>query len=818
VPRFAVRRDRLVAQLDLAVQRRATVVVAPPGYGKTVAVAQWARAHPRARVRWLTLRPEHDEAPRLAVDLCAALGTPSPDPSVVAALSRLGGGPGPAGSMILAAVRAELEGAPPTTVVLDDFHRLTAPEVVGELCDLIEHLPRWIHLVLVTRVDPPLRYHRLRLDDELVEVRQHDLAFRRGEAAELLHRLTGRDLADADVDALVARTEGWVTGLQLAGVSLRGRCNPGRFVATVSADDRHVADYLTEEVLRQQPEDVRRFLLSTSVLDRMCGALCDAVTGESGGQAMLEELDRRSLFITSLDPGRQWFRYHALFRTLLRYHLHDEDPAGERRLLERAAAWHLARGELEAGVDHLAGAGAWNDVLDVASAYGGELMARGRPATVARWVARVPVAVRERRNEAALLHAAASLMAGDTRGVDRVLTDAGGSRARSANRAIASLLRAHSAAHQGATARAICLAEEALREVADLDDAEIPNLLGLLGSRRDVEAAAQLARGVASLHRGDAAACRAALDLAVDRGRGVWQVNALGCLAVLEAWSGRLVAADELGARALSVAGDLGVDRQPLAAEAYLALAIAARHRDELGRAAALLDQAAGRVVRAGHPVLATLILSEQALVAGGSGRPADGLAAFGRDRCTPIADARAADGLAAFGRDRCTPIADARAADGRRRAAEARLRLAMGDDDGAEQVLGAGPDDRIDVAAARMRLAMERGDTAACRTLAGRWPSDPEPRASLERDLWVAVVDHGDGREAVARERFASVVCQAAHEGNLGLFRSAGRHVLGPPGRCTARRPARSCARSSAASPRSPVPDRGARACSSSR
>jgi hypothetical protein len=357
---------------------------------------------------------------------------------------------------------------------------------------------------------------------------------------------------------------------------------------------------------------------------------------------------------------------------------------------------------------------------------------------------------------------------------------------------------AHSAAHQGATARAICLAEEALREVADLDDAEIPNLLGLLGSRRDVEAAAQLARGVASLHRGDAAACRAALDLAVDRGRGVWQVNALGCLAVLEAWSGRLVAADELGARALSVAGDLGVDRQPLAAEAYLALAIAARHRDELGRAAALLDQAAGRVVRAGHPVLATLILSEQALVAGGSGRPADGLAAFGRDRCTPIADARAADG--------------------RRRAAEARLRLAMGDDDGAEQVLGAGPDDRIDVAAARMRLAMERGDTAACRTLAGRWPSDPEPRASLERDLWVAVVDHGDGREAVARERFASVVCQAAHEGNLGLFRSAGRHVLGPPGRCTARRPARSCARSSAASPRSPVPDRGARACSSSR
>src|SRR5690606_32857623 len=125
---------------------------------------------------------------------------------------------------------------------------------------------------------------------------------------------------------------GWATGLQLAAVSLRDRRDPGRFVASVSADDRHVADYLTEEVLRRQPEDVRRFLLSTSVLDRMCGALCDAVTGETGGQAMLEELDRRSLFLTPLDPGRQWFRYHPLFRALLRSHLRDEDAARERRL------------------------------------------------------------------------------------------------------------------------------------------------------------------------------------------------------------------------------------------------------------------------------------------------------------------------------------------------------------------------------------------------------------------------------------------------------------------------------------------------------
>jgi LuxR family maltose regulon positive regulatory protein len=761
VPGFVVRRDRLIAQLDVAVQRRVTVVVAPPGYGKTVAVAQWARAHPRARVRSLTLRSEHDDGSRLAADLCAVLGAASPDAADASALSWMDRGRRDAGPMILAAVRAKLERVAPTTLVLDDFHRLAAPEVVRELCDLIGHLPRWIHAVVVTRVDPPLCYHRLRVDDELVEVRQDDLAFRWGEAAELLRRLTGRALADADVDALVARTEGWATGLQLAGVSLRGRCDPGRFVATISADDRLLADYLTEEVLRQQPEGVRRFLLSTCVLDRMCGTLCDAVTGEAGGQAMLEELDRRSLFITPLDPGREWFRYHPLFQAMLRYHLRDEDPTRERRLLARAAAWHLARGELDAGVDHLADAGAWDDLLDVASAYGCEMLARGRPATVARWVERVPAAVRKGNTAATLLHAAASLIAGDTRSVDRDLADVGGSGDQTAPGAISSLLRAHSAAHGGATNRAARLAEQALHEVAALDDAKIPNVLGLLGSRRDIEAAAQLARGVALLHEGDFATSRVALELTIDRGHVVWQVNALGSLALLEAWSGRLGAAEELATRALSFAGELGVDQQPLAAEAYLALAIVARHRDELGGAAGLLDQAAGRADPGGHPVLATLVLGEQALVALQSGRPADGLAALRRASRTASSQAPGADG--------------------RRRAAEARLRLAIDDTGGAEQVLGQGPDDRIDVASARMRLAIERGDAAACRVLAAQWPSEPEPRASLERDLWVAVLDHLESHEAAALDGLASVVRRAEPEWNLGLFRSAGRHVLGP-------------------------------------
>lgn len=764
VPAYAVRRHRLDSLLDVAVQRRVTVVVAPPGYGKTVLVSQWAAAHRRRRVRWLALGPEHDDGARLARDLRRALGTQAPAAGA-AAVPAGHGDDGRAGPGILAGVRADLRSAPPTVLVLDDVHRLSDRAVFDDLARLLEHLPRWMHVALLSRVDPPLHLHlhRLRLADELVELRQDDLAFRPGEAAELLRRLAHRELTGAQVDALVARTEGWAVGLHLAAVSLRDQDDVGRFVARFAEDDRNVADYLTEQVLDQQPDEVRRFMLATSVLERMSGPLCDAVTGGTGGQAMLDELDRRSLFVSPLDPRREWFRYHQLVRSLLQHHLSADDPTRARVLLQRAATWHLERDDLDAGVDYLVAAGAWDAVLDAASTFGGGLLARGRPAAVVRWIERVPPAARQGDVRATLLHAAASIMAGDARAVGEVLERVAADGAVSAaERVLAELLWARSALHQGAAAHAMAAAVRVRREVGSVDEVDLPKLPGLLGTREDVRAAAQLTLGTALLLQGDVAAARAALGAVLDRGSAVWQVQALGALALGEAWAGRLSSAEQLGARALSSAEQLGLGPRMLVADAHLALAVVARQRDDLVWAGTLLDEITDVNVGGRQPVVEALVATERALLALVAGCPADGLAVLGR-------------------RGPGAARSDPPAVDARRRAVEARLRSMVGDVEGAQRTLDAGPRAGLDIPVEAVRVAIERGDLAGARALVGEWPDEPAPRAGLEREIWLAVLDHLDGDDATAGSRLAAVVAQAEQEGNIGLFRAAGRHVLGP-------------------------------------
>ena len=182
---------------------------------------------------------------------------------------------------------------------------------------LLEHLPPQIHLVITTRADPPLPLARLRARGELVEIRAADLRFTPEEAAAYLNEVMGLDLGASEVVALEARTEGWIAALQLAALSIQGRDDVAGFIAGFAGDDRYIVDYLVEEVLHRQPEEVRSFLLDTSILDRLTGPLCDAVTGQAGGKAMLEALDRANLFLVPLDDRRQWYRYHQLFADVL---------------------------------------------------------------------------------------------------------------------------------------------------------------------------------------------------------------------------------------------------------------------------------------------------------------------------------------------------------------------------------------------------------------------------------------------------------------------------------------------------------------------
>ncbi|HET7487829.1 MAG TPA: LuxR C-terminal-related transcriptional regulator [Acidimicrobiales bacterium] len=751
---LAIHRHRIASLLDLAVHQRLTIVVAPPGYGKTVLLAQWAHAHPRQRVRWLTLRPEDDDAATLARDLRDALGAPAPAPDRLGS-ARHDGGDLDGRPSFVTALFGELERVAPTTLVLDDFHILSNPVLLDDLAALIEHAPLSLRVVIATRVDPPPRYYRLGVSDALVELRQDDLAFTTEEARELVRRLTGSDLPADQIDKLVTRTEGWAVGLQLAALSLRERTDVAGFVDAFAGDDRHVADYLTEEVLRRQPEATRRFLLCTSVLDRMSGPLCDAVTGETGAQAMLEELDRSSMFVTRLDARRSWFRYHQLFRSLLRRHLHDEDADLERALLHRAATWHLERGELEVAVRYLAEAGAWDEVLGEAVADGPEMLALGRAAAIATWIELVPARVRAGDVGVQLLEAGALVVAGETGRASGILDAVDAAADLPAEpRVVADVLRAAAALQEGAPAEAVAGAERVLAALGELDESRLPDVLGLTSTVADVGTAARVVRGAGLTYLGRLDEARADLAAVPEGAHAMWQVGALGSLALVEAWSGRLSTADQLGSRALALARQCRLEVEPVTTDAYVALIEVAHQRGDLERARALLEEASRRPTSDRWRHVSFLLATEEALVALAEGQPAAGLTV-----------------LAARRMNERRQYPDALVA--RRRAVHAQLLLKAGDLDGAARTLDLAPLETSEVVAARARLAVERGDLRGARALAEGWPDRPRPRASLERRLWLAVLDHLGGDETAAQRAMLEVVAEAEIEQNVGLFGS---------------------------------------------
>ena len=336
-----VSRARLVERLDRGTASRLTLVSAPAGFGKTTLLAEWlasAAAGDRA-VAWLSLGEADNQPGIFWTYVIAALQTVQPGLGAGAMALLQSPRPPPAETLLTALLNEAGSMPDDLVLVLDDYHVIEAPAIHEGIAFFIEHLPRQLHLVLASRADPPLPLARLRARGELTEVRAADLRFTPDEAAAFLNEAMGLALSSQDVMALDARTEGWIAALQLAALSMQGRDDVAAFIASFSGDDRYVVDYLVEEVLERQPDDVRGFLLQTSILERLSGPLCDVVTGGQRGNATLERLERGNLFVVPLDDRRQWYRYHHLFADVLQAHLreeqHDELPA----LHGRASAW-----------------------------------------------------------------------------------------------------------------------------------------------------------------------------------------------------------------------------------------------------------------------------------------------------------------------------------------------------------------------------------------------------------------------------------------------------------------------------------------------
>lgn len=430
-PGELIPRERLFDRLDQSLQRKLTMISAPAGFGKTTLVADWAAARlheGRFAAGWLALDTGDNDLVRFLNYLAAAL-----DAAVPALRERIdpllkSPHPPPANEILTAMINhlvAAGEEAtppcPPVVLILDDYHLVTVANIHDAVAFLLEHQPAGLHLILLTRADPPLPLPRLRSQGQLLELRQGDLRFTEGEAARFLQQVMRLPIGKTEVATLASRTEGWVAGLQMAALALRGRHEDeaAAFVASFSGTHRYVLDYLLEEVLQRQPEKVQNFLMQTSILERLCAPLCDALLGgepepatRRRAQEILDYLDANNLFLVQLDEQRGWYRYHRLFADLLQLRLEQSMPALLPTLHERAATWLEMQGETGAAVSHLLAAGATGRAAVLVDIAAESAVMHGEIMTLLNWVDALPEEEVSSRPHLALLYAWAMLLGG----------------------------------------------------------------------------------------------------------------------------------------------------------------------------------------------------------------------------------------------------------------------------------------------------------------------------------------------------------------------------------------------------------------------
>ena len=381
-----VPRPRLTETMRDGASHRLTVVIAPAGFGKTTLVAEWlADTTGGAKaVGWVSLDPTENEPALFWAYVIRALQNLDPAMGAQATMQLRAAQPPPI-EVVLTTLINEINAIDADfTLVLDDYHVIESAQVHSGLTFLLDHLPPRMQLVIASRSDPPLPLPRLRARGELTELRAADLRFTFDEASAFLREVMSLDLSANDTATLERRTEGWIAGLKLAALSMKSRGEVPGFVDAFAGDNRHVADYLVDEVLRSEPERIRHFLLGTSILDRLSGPLCDAVTGKVGSQALLEELERRNLFVVALDDRREWYRYHHLFAEVLQKLNRTSDSVPE--FHRRASVWYERHGSPSDAVRHALEAA---DVERAADLLEQNWPEKNRSYESAKWLARV---------------------------------------------------------------------------------------------------------------------------------------------------------------------------------------------------------------------------------------------------------------------------------------------------------------------------------------------------------------------------------------------------------------------------------------------
>ena len=763
-PSHAVDREALRRQLDEGLLHPLTLLVAPAGAGKSVLLAQWATSHPELDFVWVDVVEDDDDPVRFSQRLLKGFDAINPDFADLAALTSLHGGG--LGTPLLEALEGQMAELPEVVIILDDLHHLSNAVLISDLGRLVNLLPPNVHLVLSTRTDLPIAWSRYRVSHQLTEIRQSNLALDEIESAVLLEHITGRSLGVDRVAALVARTEGWAAGIQLAGMTLRLYDDVDEFIIQFSGDDRLIADYLSEEVLQAQPDDRRALLLHISVLDSLCAELLGHLTDEPSPQLLLEDLERDSMFLVPLDTRRQWFRFHHLFRDMLRFKLRAEQPGAEARLLNQAASWHLKRRDVSTAVEYLLRAENWDAALDVIMARGSDVFEKGEMATVIRWITEIPESVRVDRHDVNLLlgmlMGVEGLAAGAEDIIGRLMNNPGSS---AGERMCAQVFLASMVQWRSRADVSLQMAIRGLDLLENVGDSQVPSIMNL-SHPASLETMVVLSGGRAHFQAGD-------LDQARDwlhRGlatRGatypIWRISGLGSLGLLEAWCGNTERAVALSDEALATAKEVGLLTHPCIAEAYLTSALVAMELGEPGHASLSLHEGIVRSEANRRSQLSWFGHLESALLQEAEGKQELAIETVlaARSDLGAAAPPVVADQLVAL---------------------HGRLLRLGGSPEQAQRALRNAASDTAAVAFEHVAAALTLGDPDQARKLVDAFPRSSEgtrPLATVEGLLLAAWLSEVDGSTEIARRQLREAMAVAEIHSLVETFVRAGPTVV---------------------------------------
>ncbi|BDV29629.1 LuxR C-terminal-related transcriptional regulator [Microbacterium terricola] len=581
IPPHAVDRPPLRALLDIGAEAPLTLVVAPAGSGKTVLLAQWAAHLAPTEFAWLELTSADNDAVHLARRLVSELGELD---GAFAALDAPLGTPGAGlGAPMIEALAAAFAEVPSRIVVIfDDLHRVTNRDIITDLWRLVDMLPPNVHFVFSTRVDLRLGWSRHRLRHGLVEIRAAQLAFDDADAVHFLERVSRRAVEPSTAAAAVRRTEGWAAGLQLAGLRLRVHPQAGEDGEALAEGERLAIDYLGEEVLEAEDPARRRALLELSVLEEMSPELVEHLTGVDDGAAFLEELECESLFVVPVHGVERRFRFHHLFRDVLRIRLRAAAPAVEGTLLRAAAAWHRDQGAIGDAIECLLAARLWTEAIDAILARGRDVYERGETATVARWLGTVPSDVLEQHPDAVVLRGMVEGMSGRDSIADALLRSVIGRPDVPIGTQL--VARAYCATGVQFHVPAERYRDDGLAMLAAADaagDVDVPDLLQIT-SPAQIRTVAVLSIGRANLFLGDLIEAERWLSdglASAGASYAPYRIHGLGSLAICHALAGRLNAATASVDEALDLARETGLLAHPAPADAFLAKAVVAIQR-----------------------------------------------------------------------------------------------------------------------------------------------------------------------------------------------------------------------------------------------